>query len=68
MTSTIPVTGLKGNIFGHTIYTSSVTVISFMLAKLWRGDGNGICIPHFLYIYIQMRFTFLSLQGKISES
>ena len=23
-------------------------------------NGNGIYIPHFLYVYIQMRFTFKS--------
>ena len=23
-----------------------------------NGNGNGIYIPHFLYVYIQMRFTF----------
>ena len=23
-----------------------------------NGNGNGIYIPHFLYVYNQMRFTF----------
>ena len=25
---------------------------------LKNGNGNGIYIPHFLYVYNQMRFTF----------
>ena len=30
-----------------------------MLSQV-QGNGNGIYIPHFLYVYIQMRFTFKS--------
>ena len=30
-----------------------------LLTKLdYYGNGNGIYIPHFLYVYNQMRFTF----------
>ena len=26
-------------------------------SRVGNGNGNGIYIPHFLYVYIQMRFT-----------
>ena len=42
------VINFKGNIFGRTIYPSSLTVIAFALAKFWRGFGVGI--PP-LYVY-----------------
>ena len=28
------------------------------IASQGDGNGNGIYKPHFLYVYIQMRFTF----------
>ena len=33
-----------------------VTIYSAVIFD--NGNGNGIYIPHFLYVYIQMRFTF----------
>ena len=29
-----------------------------------NGNGNGIYIPHFLYAYIQMRFTLLLIMKQ----
>ena len=30
----------------------------YAIKILRYGNGNGIYIPHFLYVYNQMRFTF----------
>ena len=35
---------LKGDIFGRTIYPPSLTVMAFILAKLWR-EGEGTISP-----------------------
>ena len=43
MTSSLPVEELRvnfKNIFGRTIYPSSLIVITFILAKLWNGAGQ----------------------------
>ena len=37
---------------------SRVKINVLLLDKDGNGNGNGIYIPHFLYVYIQMRFTF----------
>ena len=32
-----------------------------------NGNGNGIYIPHQIYIHIQMRFTLLQYKGEIGH-
>ena len=37
------------------------TTVHNIVLKKWNdlsSNGNGIYIPHFLYVYNQMRFTF----------
>ena len=41
-------------------------IIHFPLNSI-NGNGDGIYIPHFLYVYIQMRFTFKSCEGEIGH-
>ena len=36
----------------------SLGLLCATLVKQRLFNGNGIYIPHFLYVYIQMRFTF----------
>ena len=38
-------------------FTPQIGANSTMLTLTIYGNGNGIYIPHFLYVYIQMRFT-----------
>ena len=41
MTSSPSIADLKGNIFGRTIYPSSLIIIASIVAKLWRvGEGT----------------------------
>ena len=41
MTSSLSDANLKGDIIGHPIHLPSLTIIAFILAKLWRGDPES---------------------------
>ena len=58
------------------LITSYVMLIKYLLIAIIHtyihknisknGNGNGIYIPHFLYVYIQMRFTCVRVRSDIS--
>ena len=48
MTSSPSFADLKGNIFGHTISPPSLIIIASIVAKLWKGGGEGWILPPLL--------------------